>query len=197
MTKEADSGADLRDIARDPTAFEAYYRGHVEAVQNFLARRLTDPHKVADLTADVFLAAMGSAHTYRPGRGSPLAWTYGIARNVLNAELRRSGREQRAVGRVVGHRLLGEDDIARLEERIDAQAMLRRMLPGIDELPDGERAVLELIAIDGFSTREVAVALGISVVTARVRLHRVRRHLRPYAEHTTDRTIAPHLEVSL
>ncbi|MDX6227012.1 MAG: hypothetical protein QOI76_402, partial [Frankiales bacterium] len=45
-------------IAYDPDAFEAFYREHVEAVQRFISRRVRDPHLAADLTADVFLAAI-------------------------------------------------------------------------------------------------------------------------------------------
>jgi DNA-directed RNA polymerase specialized sigma24 family protein len=55
----------------------------------FVARRVADPYTAADLTADVFLAVIGSVHTYRPGKGSPVAWLYGIARNVIAADRRR------------------------------------------------------------------------------------------------------------
>ena len=54
----------------EPDALEAFYRDHVEAVQRFVARRVSDPHLAADLTADVFLAAIDSAASYdsRGGR---------------------------------------------------------------------------------------------------------------------------------
>ena len=51
----------LGRIAREPDALEAFYRDHVDAVQRFVARRVSDPHLAADLTADVFLAAVDSA----------------------------------------------------------------------------------------------------------------------------------------
>ncbi|MER5999162.1 sigma factor [Nonomuraea angiospora] len=71
------------EFATDSAAFEAFYRRHVEGITRFLARRVDDPHMVADLVADVFLAAMESAYTYGPGRGSEVAWLYGVARNTL------------------------------------------------------------------------------------------------------------------
>jgi DNA-directed RNA polymerase specialized sigma24 family protein len=49
------------EIATDPDAFERFYREHVEAVQRFVARRVDDPYLAADLTADVFVAAIESA----------------------------------------------------------------------------------------------------------------------------------------
>ncbi|GAB3252398.1 hypothetical protein [Nocardioides dilutus] len=39
-------------IAGEPDALEAFYRDHIEAVQRFVARRVSDPHVAADLTAD-------------------------------------------------------------------------------------------------------------------------------------------------
>jgi len=161
-------------IGTDPDAFEAFYREHVQAVQRFVVRRVTDPYLAADLVAETFLAAIESADRYRSGRGSPIAWLYGIAHRVVSAERRRRARELRAVQRIAGRRLLGDDDVARLEERIDAEAASRELLCGMAALPDGERAVLELVAIDGLTPRDAAVALGIRPVTARVRLHRAR-----------------------
>lgn len=180
---------DVRRIATEATMFRAYYKAHFDAVLNYLARRVTDAERVADLTADVFLAAIAAAPRYQATKGSPMAWTYGIARNVLIADLRRTERERRAFQRVAGRRLLSEDDIVRLEERIDAMAAVREIVPAIDELPDGERAVLELVAVEGLTTQEAAAALGISTVSARVRLHRARRRLlniRPDARAATN-----------
>ncbi|WP_220447572.1 RNA polymerase sigma factor [Nonomuraea diastatica] len=57
-------------IATDPVAFEAFYRRHVDAVTRFLARRVDDPHTVADLVAEVFVAVLDSAHTYRADLGT-------------------------------------------------------------------------------------------------------------------------------
>ncbi|MFD8528906.1 RNA polymerase sigma factor [Streptosporangium canum] len=45
-------------------------------------------------------------------------------------------------------------------------------------MPEGERAVLELVVIDQLTVTEAAMALGIRSGTAKVRLHRARRTLR-------------------
>jgi RNA polymerase sigma factor (sigma-70 family) len=169
---------DPRRIGSDPEAFEVFYRAHIEAIQRFVARRVDDPYLAADLTADVFLAAIDSASTYRPSRGSPIGWLYGVAHNVVAAERRRQARELRAASRLSGRRLLEADDLARLEERIDAEARARQLYLAMDRLPDGERAVLELTALEGLGVSEAAKALRITPVTARVRLHRARQKLR-------------------
>lgn len=169
---------DLSAIAHDPDAFEAFYREHVEALERFIARRVSNPYLAADLTADAFVAAIEAAAAYRSGRGTPRAWLFGIARNVVASDLRRSKRERDAQERLQGHELLTADDIERMQERIDAAAQSRRLFAAIKRLPTGERAVLELVALDGLSASSAAAALGIRPVTARVRLHRARTTLR-------------------
>lgn len=167
----------LARIAHDADVFEAFYREHVGEVLRFVARRVNDPYLAADLTADVFLAAIASAHTYRPDRGAPIAWLYGVARNVVGAEFRRSSKERRAVTRVSGRALVDSDDLAWLHERIDAEAQGRRLYSAMARLPQGERGVLELVALEGLAVREAAKVLGIAPVAARVRLYRARRAL--------------------
>jgi RNA polymerase sigma factor (sigma-70 family) len=168
---------ELPRIAHDPATFEAFYRDHVEAVQRFVARRVDDPRLAADLTAEVFLAAIDAAPSYRTARGVPEAWLFGIARNVVAAERRRAGREWRAHADLEGRRLLDDDDIARMQERIDAEARSRDLHTALAGLSESERAVFELTALDGLTPAEAAATLGIRAVTARVRLHRARAAL--------------------
>src|SRR5262249_25376117 len=166
------------EIASDPEAFERFYREHVEAVQRFVARRVDDPHLAADVTADVFVAAIESARSYRRSRGEPVAWLFGIARNVVAGEHRRNAKELRAAGRVRGRELVDEEDLVAVHERIDAESTARSLYEQMAQLPAGERAVLELVALDGLTVGDAARALGIGPVAARVRLHRARRLLR-------------------
>ncbi|WP_345558487.1 sigma-70 family RNA polymerase sigma factor [Streptomonospora halophila] len=177
MAGERSRRAGPREAARDPDRFEEFYRRHVERITRFVARRVDDPHTAADLTADVFLAAIRSADSYRPDRGEEEAWLFGIARNVVAAERRRAAREADSGNRLAGRRLLDSDDITRMEERIHAEDRARELLGSMAELPEGERQVLELVAVDQLSVTEAAAALGIRKVTARVRLHRARKAL--------------------
>lgn len=168
------SARDVRRIAKDPEAHEAFYRTHVDRVQRFVARRAADPYLVADLTAEVFLAAIESAHTYRSRLGDPGNWLYGIARNVVAAEVRTNARQRRAASRISGRALVRDDDVADLLDRIDAQARARELYQALDRLREADRALLELVAVDGLSVPDAARFLRISPVAARVRLHRAR-----------------------
>jgi RNA polymerase sigma-70 factor (ECF subfamily) len=168
----------VRSAGTDPDAFTEFYRAHVDEVTRFVARRVADPQLAADLTAEVFLAVIGAAARYRGSCGGPRTWLYGIARNVIAAEFRRSAREHQAESLVAGRRLLDAGDADRLAEKIDALRQVRELHGELQSLPEGERAVLELVAVDGLTVAEAAAALNIRQVTARVRLHRARRALR-------------------
>jgi len=167
----------VRDASHDPRAFEAFYRSTVDDVIGFFTRRVFDPHVVADLTADVYVAMLSSAHTYSASRGSPRAWLFGIARHVLSGHRRADLADRDKQRRIEGRRLLEEEDVDRLVERIDAQQSSRRLYAALAALPEGERAMFELVALDGLVPAEAAAALGIRAATGRVRLHRARRAL--------------------
>jgi len=62
-------------------------------------------------------------------------------------------------------------------------------------LPAGQRAVLELVALDGLSVTEAAAVLGISPVTSRVRLHRARQSLGSALAQDATTNTAPLTEV--
>jgi RNA polymerase sigma-70 factor (ECF subfamily) len=165
------------NIATDRAAFAEFYLQHFDDVLGFVTRRVSEPQLAADLTADVFVAALESASSYR-GDGPPGAWLIGIARRVVAAEYRRGAGRRAAGQRLHGSRLLAEDDIAALVERIDAQRDAHALYEHIQQLPSGERDVLELVAVDGLGLAEAAAVLGIRPTAARVRMFRARRFLR-------------------
>lgn len=190
----------VRSAGTDPAAFTAFYRAHVGEVTRFVTRRVADPQLAADLTAEVFLAAIDAAGRYRGSAGGPRTWLYGIARNVIATEFRRSARERRAQALIAGRRLLEPADVDRLIEQIDASRQVRELHESLRALPEGERAVLELVSVDGMSVTEAAAALGIRPVTARVRLMRARRALRSavvqFATAEPPRAAVPQREVT-
>ena len=146
----------------------------MEAVQRFVARRVSDPHLAADLTADASWRRWTAPSSYDSSRGPVVAWLYGVGRNAIAAEARRRARELHAVRRIEGRRLVDGSALARIEERLDAERESRRLYRAIAELPPDDRALLELVSLDGLSIADAARVLGVKPATARVRLHRSR-----------------------
>jgi RNA polymerase sigma factor (sigma-70 family) len=181
----------LSRIAHEPKSLEAFYLDHLGVVSRFVARRVSDPHTAADLTADIFVAAIDGCRTYDPSRGPVAAWLCGVGRHVLAAEVRQRCRDDSVARKIHGRRMLDEDAITRIEERLDAEREARRIYSALGAVSEPDRALFELVAIDGLSIADAARALGVKPATARVRLHRARArvtaHLRgPNAPACTD-----------
>ena len=68
--------------------------------------------------------------------------------------------------------------MARLERAIDAAAVALEVRAAIDGLPEGERAVAELVVVEEMTPDEAARALGLRPAAVRMRLARARRKVR-------------------
>src|SRR5215472_15998091 len=168
----------LAAVATGPGAFPEFYQRHVARVTAMGVRRFDNPEDVADFVATVFLEVLSSAEGFDPARGRAVAWLYGVGSNVATAMYRQRSRDVQAERRISGRALLDSDDYARVEERIDAAARLRQTYLAMRDLPERDRRLLELVAVDGLSTREAARTLMLTPVAARVRLSRARSRLR-------------------
>ena len=73
-----------------------------------------------------------------------------------------------------GRELLGADSLADIEARIDAERAAREIYDAVLQLPAKDRALVELIAVDGMPVGDAGRLLGISEGAARVRWHRSR-----------------------
>ena len=165
----------LDRIAREPDALEAFYRDHVEAVQRFVARRVSDPHLAADLTADVFLAAVDSAASYdaRPRPRRRLAVRRGPQRHRRRGPPPGPGAARRTPGRGAPPRSTAPPWPGSRSGSTPS-ASRAGCTARSPSSPEGDRALLELVSLDGLSIADAARVLGVKPATARVRLHRSR-----------------------
>jgi len=158
--------------------FEQMYLGNVEPVMSYFARRCAEPQVVADLTSETFLRAAGAFGSFDPGRGSSRAWLFGIAGHVYARHCEGVANRRDAAARYAGWRELDADEIEELAARIDAQRAGQELLARCAQLPELERAAIELVDIAGLSPKEAAQALETSSVVLRKRLSRARARLR-------------------
>ncbi len=122
-----------RAAGGDGEAFAALYRRYLPGVLAFMARRTRDAEASADLTAEVFAAALLAAPRYEPRDGSAAGWIFGIARNKL-LESRRRGHVQNEARLRLRLEPAELDDAAleRVEALLSpagARAALRRLPP--------------------------------------------------------------------
>jgi RNA polymerase sigma-70 factor (ECF subfamily) len=94
-------------------------------------------------------------------------------------------RQPAGAVRLAGRRDLEADHLGELIDRIDAERAGRGLVTGLAELPDRDRALVELVDIVGLAPKEAAAALGVTSGAVRIRLMRARARLRKHA-FTTD-----------
>lgn len=157
--------------------FGTVYRANVGAISGYFGRRCTEPQTVADLTSETFVEAIGSFGTFDPSRGTPRAWLFGIARVVFARHCAAASNGQRITDRLAGALVLDADETEELAGRIDAQRAGRELLARCAQLPELERAAIELVDIAGLTPKEAAEALAVSPGALRVRLFRARTRL--------------------
>ena len=165
-------------VAVGPGALPEFYRRHVGKIMGMGVRRFDNREDVADFVADVFVAVLTSASRFDPKRGRAVPWLCGLAANLAAARKRRQRRDADLHRQLIGRTLLHADDYARVDDQIDAAAQWRAVYVGLRMLSETDRRLLELTAVDGMSTADAASALGMSAVSARVRLSRARARLR-------------------
>jgi RNA polymerase sigma-70 factor (ECF subfamily) len=164
-----------RDAAAE---FELFYRAQVDAITAYFARRSSDPQTVADLTADTFVEAIASFKSFDPRRGGARGWLFGIARRVFAGHCEARSRQHAKVVRLAGRRELEPDQVGELLDRIDAERAGRALITALGALPATDRALVELVDLDGLTPKEAAAVLGLSAGAARMRLMRARARLR-------------------
>ena len=151
--------------------FEAAYRELYEPICGYTLRRVRQRDDAAEAIAETF-ATLWRRFDACPQGAELRPWLFGVARRVI-ANQRRGNRRRTALG----ERLVATVDQAALEAAGAHEDMsaLARAFAGLRE---SDRELLSLLAWEGLTAEELAVALGTNRATVRLRLHRARKRLR-------------------
>ena len=163
----------LAATASEPGAFGRFYRRHSRAVLGYLLYRTRDAEQAADLTAEVFAAALEASGRYRRNGGPARAWLFGIANHKLADSARRRRIDVRARRKLGIARIRFDDaELERVEELVDLEARGRPLEGLVDDLPPAEREAVLARVVDERTYLELADELGISRSAARKRVSR-------------------------
>ena len=168
-----------RFAAGDPGAFVEFYRSHLPPILGFFLRRTRDPELTADLTAEVFAAALLAAPRYQPGELPALAWLYGIAAHKL-ADSRRRGRvEDEARRRLALEPLvIDDDDLARFEALACSGTEGTALDVAMRSLPPDQRDAVLARVVEERPYADIAAEMSCSELVVRQRVSRGLRTLR-------------------
>jgi len=153
-------------------ALETLYRRHAGWLTVRLSRRCADPGVVDEVLQDTFVAVWRSARRWS-GQGEPAAWLWGIAVRRLVDALRRRPPHTASLpeGYLGGVVESAEDRVLLGVEHGELGPALARLSPEL-------RAVVQATVLDGLTTKEAAVLLGIPAGTVKTRAMRARLALR-------------------
>jgi RNA polymerase sigma factor (sigma-70 family) len=152
--------------------WEAVYRDNVDRVYRLMFAKVGNRADAEDLTTEVFLAAL------RPLRvsatvGEVRAYLTSTARTVLAGHWRRTlGRE---ITTIAEHCAPASTDTVLSAETGEASEVSVQVEKVLDRLPEQYRRILRMRFLEGYSVRESAAALGVSVGSAKVLQHRALR----------------------
>jgi RNA polymerase sigma-70 factor (ECF subfamily) len=145
------------------TAFHRLYEAHAKDVYG-LARFLTGSDDAAtDITSETFLRAWAGRDRIRADTAK--AYVLTIARNLA-----------RDRGRLASQWRLSAMPERTIPPTADARIELQRTLTAIRALPQEYREPL-LLSASGASYDEIARQLGLTIATAKIRVHRARLKL--------------------
>ena len=150
------------------------------------ARALTrDETQAEDLVHDALVRAFERRATFRAG-ANLRTWLLAILHNTFVDRWRRRESEWRREAETVY--------LAEITAPADQESSVRlqQISQAFLTLPDEQRAVLHLVAIEGLPYKDAANALGIPVGTLMSRLGRARAALRTFEENGA-RSVAPAL----
>jgi RNA polymerase sigma-70 factor (ECF subfamily) len=174
-----------RFVAGDADAFVLLYRRHLAAVLAFFLRRTGDRELTADLTAEVFAAALLAAERYEPGARPALAWLYGIAAHKLSDSRRRGRVEDEARRRLALEPLVIDDlSLERVDELASRAADESALVDAVRRLPVSQRDAVLARVVDERPYAEIAGAMSCSELLVRQRVSRGLRNLRSDLEET-------------
>lgn len=177
----ADDGELLADSRTDADAFAAFYDRYEASLVGYFTRRTGDPEVAADLTAEVFAAALGAAHRYRPETPTAAGWLFAIAHNKLLKSLGR-GRVEAASRRRLGIRepiSLAAEELEGVERAASGDGWAIALL---ERLPPLQRDAVRARILDERSYPDIAGELETSELVVRQRVSRGLSKLRAELE---------------
>ena len=148
--------------------FAGLYGAYARDLRRFALYLSGDPALSDNLVSEAFVRVWAARE--RVEWPTVRGYLFAIVRNLFLQHLRQQRRHAPLDESAVDHRPGPED-------RASHQSDLRIVLAALSELPEVDRAAVLMRADEGLSYEEIAVALGISVSAAKVKVHRARLKL--------------------
>jgi RNA polymerase sigma factor (sigma-70 family) len=169
--------------------YELLYRELYGPISGYVLRRVRDPEDAAEVIAETFLTLWRRLDAC-PGDEQLRPWLFGVARKVL-ANQRRGERRRSALAA----RLTADYDPTAVAP-VSTAVSDGRVARAFAALSEADREILALLAWEGLTRDELAVAIGASRAVVRLRLHRARRRFEAALERETESPVSHRIRLS-
>lgn len=174
--------------------FSYIYNEFNGKILNFLTR-LVGEHEAEEVSQIVFEKISQNLHKFK-GESKLSTWIYRIATNSALDKLKSASFKHSQSGPLApfpihdpemeGPASLGKDKPASLDKEIIRDEMNECIREFVDRLPPDYKMIIALQELEGFTNKEIAEILDVSLDTAKIRLHRARAKLRQSLETGCD-----------
>lgn len=137
----------------------------------FALRLARDQHDAEDLVQRACVRALERRHQLQPGT-STLSWLFSIVHSVWLNEVR--ARQIRSNGSIQWSEELADTLGDPAAPNPEMFVLYQQAIAAVEKLPDAQRAVMLLVAVEGLSYREAASVLDVPIGTVMSRLARAR-----------------------
>jgi RNA polymerase sigma-70 factor (ECF subfamily) len=145
--------------------FSELYRRHAPGVFRFALYLTGNRGDAEDITSETFVRLWASNEPIRAQ--TVKGYLCAIARNLFLQGMRKQSRHIEFPDEL-------PDTAAGPHERAEQKDELKRIMTRLQTLPEIDRSALLMRALEDLPYEDIAVALGISVAAAKVRVHRAR-----------------------
>ena len=159
----------------DHTAYKTLVNSHIKSVSRCAYRILGNRNDAADICQETFLRVWLHPEKWEPKKSKLVTWLYKIAYNLCVDQVRKSRRNNFVLDpQRVFEEILQSTDA----EEIHSTIKHRRLNFGLRMLPENQRSALTLCHYSGFSNKEAAEIMNVSVRALESLLARARRSLK-------------------
>jgi len=167
----------------DEDAFRGLFGRYAPTAKALALRVVKQPNLAEEIVQEAFLALWRTPETYDPGRGSVRSWLMGMVHHRAVDAVRREEAHRRRAEASIPTAVSEEVDPA--EEVVEALGIpqeRRLVRAALQELPDEQRSVIEMMYFDGLSQSQVADKTGTPLGTVKSRTLLGMRRLRAALE---------------
>ncbi|MCR2784007.1 MULTISPECIES: sigma-70 family RNA polymerase sigma factor [unclassified Microbacterium] len=175
MSEDSDEVVWRLVLSGDSRCYGMIWDRHRDRIFRHLVASGNSPSNAEDLTAAAFLELWRRRGSVRFVDGSLLPWLIVTAQNISRNAARAARRYQRFLTALPPPPVM-PDPADPIADRDDVHLIALRA--AIAAARPADATLLAMTALEGFTTREAATALGLSESAAKMRLSRLRARLR-------------------